>query len=483
MKATIYSIKHKGWAIAFLPFCLFTFLLLTGCDDKLDITPKGKTILNKIGEVEEILNNNWNFGEVNNLCLVVDECYPSSAVPTVLTQTNTLDYALLTYNESMDRANLTASDDIYTNGYNIVYNANTILAKADDTEDGDEATRSLVKAEAHILRAYAHYLLVNIYAAQYDAKTAANTPGIPYVKDIDPTDGNNKKETVQQVYDDILADLDDSYIDALPDQANVLRGDQAWGNAVKAKVLMQMKEYDKALPYALKALQYNGNIDDRTPIMESNEWELDEKNASNIMYMGAGMTYPWSEKLTTEAVSKFEDGDIILNYAESWGDPLWDVNYGQRLSGVKGSLYCGSFDLYWNSWGITSDRMYYVAAECYIRTGEIQKGLDLVNQVRKYRIDPDKYTDFTASTEKEAMTLLQKAKFIECLATYENFFDRKRWNSEDDYKETITRDMELVQSGEHVSYSIAPDSKLWIFPFPADATRHNPNLTQNYDEN
>lgn len=192
------------------------------------------------------------------------------------------------------------------------------------------------------------------------------------------------------------------------------------------------------------------------------------------------MTYPWGEYLSTETVSKFEDGDIILNYAQSWGDPLWDDYYGQKLSGVKGSRECSSYDLHWNAWGVTSDRMYYVAAECYIRTGQIQKGMDLINKVRRYRIDPDKYADFTASTEKEAMALLQRAKFIECLATYENFFDRKRWNTEEAYKATLTRDMTLLESGERKTYSIAPDSKLWIFPFPANATRNNPELTQNY---
>jgi pentatricopeptide repeat protein len=249
---------------------------------------------------------------------------------------------------------------------------------------------------------------------------------------------------------------------------------------VKAKVLMQMKEYDKALPYALKALQYNGTIADRTSIMETNEWVIDEIDPSNIMYINHGMGKPWGEYLTKETVEKFEDGDITVNDAQCYGDPLWDDYYGEMLSGVKGCKECQSFDLYWNNWGITSDRMYYVAAECYIRTGQIQKGLDLINKVREKRIEPDTYKPFTASTEQDAMALLQRAKFIECLATYDNFFDRKRWNTEADYKETLTRHITLKQSGKTMEFSIAPDSKLWIFPFPLNATRNNPNLTQNY---
>lgn len=129
---------------------------------------------------------------------------------------------------------------------------------------------------------------------------------------------------------------------------------------------------------------------------------------------------------------------------------------------------------YTNIFGITTERMYYTAAECYIRTNQIDEGLELVNTVREYRIHPDYYEEFKASTEEEAMTLLQKAKWIECISTYENFFDCKRWNSEEKYKRTITRQLPTG------TYSIDPDSPLWIFPFPANAVRYNSSLTQNY---
>ena len=128
-----------------------------------------------------------------------------------------------------------------------------------------------------------------------------------------------------------------------------------------------------------------------------------------------------------------------------------------------------------NNYGITADRMHYTAAECYIRTGRIDEGLDLVNQVRQLRIHPDNYQPFTATTEAEAMAQLQRAKWIECIATYENFFDCKRWNTEENYRRTITRDIPGLGT-----FALEPDSPLWIFPFPANAVRYNSSLTQNY---
>ncbi|MGI6233352.1 MAG: RagB/SusD family nutrient uptake outer membrane protein [Prevotella sp.] len=454
--------------------------LFTACDDKLDITPKGKTTLEKTSEIEELLNNDWDLGSVYPLVLVDNECYSSENVTTLLSKTNSLDYVLLTYNDSIDRASLTAENEIYTKGYKNINYANTVIEKLADATDGTDAEKAEIDAEAHLLRAYMHYLMVNIYAAQYDETTAEEEGGVPYVNNTDVFETKGKN-TVAEVYDQILADCDQTYIDLLPDEeTQEIRGSKAWGYSVRAKVLFQMKRYSEALPLALKALEYNGNIEDRTSIKETNEWVMEEIADHHIFYINNGMGYPWGETLSLETLDQFEDGDLVMDYAQDWGYPFWDDYYGELLSGVKGSRYCSSFGLYWNNWGITAEQMYYLAAECYIRTGEIQKGLDLVNKVRKYRIDPDKYADFTASTEKEAMALLQKAKRIECIATYNNFFDDKRWNSEDDYKKTITRTMPLT-NGETRSFSIAPDSKLWIFPFPANATRYNSTLTQNYE--
>ena len=83
--------------------------------------------------------------------------------------------------------------------------------------------------------------------------------------------------------------------------------------------------------------------------------------------------------------------------------------------------------------------------------------------------------DEESLNEVQAMNLIQKAKWIECVGSYENFFDCKRWNTEANYKKTITRDL-----GEYGSYSISPESPLWILPFPANAVRFNSTLTQNY---
>jgi tetratricopeptide (TPR) repeat protein len=484
---------------------------MASCDDKLDITPKGETTLDNLTDLECLLNNDFSIGKpMNDLGIICNECYGSSLnVPLTLTETSTNNYAWLAYDEKVDRANLTSEDTRYSSAYKYINYMNTIIDKVGGVE-GTEAKKAQILAEAHIMRGYLHWLLVNIYAKQYDETTAAQDGGIAYVTDLGITD-TKAKQTVAEVYKQILADCSDDYINTLPeDNSDVVRGDRAWGNAVRAKVLMQMKRYSEALPYAVKALELNGTIDDRSSVLTNNDWILQKQAADNYVFMGTTMA-PFSEELSLESDTLFEPGDYVKYYAyingskgdsggggddeedskkaddesedtdSTGGDTgsetkkAWNTLYGLMLSGVNGSYMYFGMQANVNEYGITSDRMYYTAAECYIRTGKISEGMDLINKVRKCRIDTDHYTPLTAATEQEAMAQLQKAKWIECISTYENFFDCKRWNTETAYKRTITRTIPDVGT-----YTLAPNSPLWIFPFPLNATRRNSTLTQNY---
>jgi len=114
-----------------------------------------------------------------------------------------------------------------------------------------------------------------------------------------------------------------------------------------------------------------------------------------------------------------------------------------------------------------------VAAECLIRAGKISEGLALVDDVRQLRVE--NATPSSAASEAEAMALLQRAKWIECLGTAFNFFDVKRWNSEAAYARTVSHRL-----GSQGTYALPPNSPLWVFPFPVNAVRYNDSLTQNY---
>lgn len=466
--------KYKNSWILGTTFCLLlvSSCFFTSCDDELDIVPKGKSTLENVTDLEALLNQEWmlSMPPCEDLGAICNESLGYSIdVPGTMEQDNSLAYAYLTFNENVDRKTLATSDGRYEAAYRYINYMNVLISKMPDAE-GDSQKKTQCIAEARVLRAYFHWLLVNIHAKQYDEATAENEGGIAYVDNTNVGEEKTKL-TLAETYRRILEDCTDEIIAQLPQkESNVERPDQAFGNAVRAKVLMQMKRYSEALPYAQASLRLNNRIEDRSSCIDNGDWVLSQDAENNLLYIGNGMRVsPTLEALSMETADMFENGDYVNTYTS-----VWNSMWGSMFCGIPVPL-CFSFTVQGNVYGITSDRMYYTAAECLIRTGQIQEGLQMVDRVRAKRVE--NYEPFAQGnpSEQEAMAMLQKAKWIECIGSYENFFDCKRWNTEANYKRTITRDL-----GEYGTYTLKPESPLWVLPFPSNVTRYNPSMTQNY---
>ena len=471
MMNTNQIIKTGRWLVC---AALFTVqcAMFSSCDDELDIIPKGKTTLENVTDLEALLNTEYHLysDPCQDIALVCNEALGQwSSVAEVISQQNTAEYAYMAYDESIDRATLTTEDSKYNDAYKYINAMNVLISKMPDAT-GDGSRKDQYVAEARVLRAYFHWLLVGMYAKQYDDATAENEGGIAYV---DNTNVGETKEklTLAETYQRILEDCSDDVIAQLPQKnPNVERPDQAFGNALRAKVLMQMKHYSEALPYAQNAIRITGAIQDRSEIVSTMSWSLTQDMENNLLYVGGSTRVcPTFLNLSVETSQMFEEGDYVVNYDLMGGwNPSW-------TSGIDGTLQYHGWSTMGNVWGIISDHVYYDAAECLIRTGKIKDGLQMVDKVRAKRVE--NYVPFAQGnpSEQEAMAMLQRAKWIECIGTYENYFDCKRWNTEANYKRTITRSL-----GDYGTFSIKPESPLWVLPFPANATRYNPTLTQNY---
>lgn len=455
--------------------------MTSSCDDQLEIIPKGQTTLSNVDDLETLLNQRFSMyprpEEMNVLTGVQYKGYP--AIGQQLTETNTFNYAFLTGDESVDLSNLTDGsncEDIYENIYKLIRNFNIVIDKGPDAT-GSDATRRRIIAEAKILRAWFHFLAVNFFAAQYDAATAAGLGGIPYVDNTNTTEQKTKL-TLAEVYEKILSDCDDEVIANLKPGTvkTTYRFGSDFGYGVRARVLFQMKRYDEALIYANKALSVNDQIEDRSSAFAEGKWVSPYDADNNYLLInsdGSNLGDLYSTVITGETVGMFEYGDFvkdcIMNPLEGWSDIYNDYVFPDCLMFVGG-------DTRFNIWGLRSESMYYLAAECLIRGGKISEGMAKLDAVRLKRIySPELYSTRTDLTEAEAMDIYQKCRTVEFIGTFENFFDRKRWNTEEKYKKTIVHDLK-----EYGTFSIAPDSKLWIYPFPIKARNMNSSLTNNF---
>lgn len=455
--------------------------LLSSCDDKLDITPRGFSVLNSVDDVGAMLNREWRvyLGNDYEHEIITGNTFAYWSSPSeVFGKKNTVNYAFIFGDEDVDRVALCNSDTRYSEIYENIQYCNIVISKMPEM-NGDNAKKQRFIAQARILRAWFHFIAVNFFAAQYDEATASVAGGIAYVEDID-FGAQKTKLTVAQVYDKILADCSDDLISCLDTTPtdDPFRFEADFGYAVRARVLFQMKRYKDAAEYARKAIAVNPVIEDRSTILNNRTWECAFDSPNNYMFILSNFMTNSSELdykiLTPEFMALYEDGDYVRYYtdADEW------INCEDYNIGTKGSMICDlSGTPRINVWGIRSEQMYYVLAESLIRTGFVDDGLDNVDKVRKYRIHPDKFTAFkgSVSTEREAMALLKRAKTVEFILSIENYLDCKRRNSEPEYAADIVHHIDDLGD-----FTIKANSPLWINPFPMNATDYNPSLTQNF---
>lgn len=454
--------------------------LLTGCESRLDIVPAGMTTFTTADELESLINQQWRVYDWDlDFTMLCNQTYPSwGMIDEIYSVNQSVKHAFYFCDESVDRVDLTDTDERYNELYRHIYYTNIVISKMDEVS-GDAAKKTRLVAEARILRAWFHFLLANFYAGQYDAATAAQTGGIAYNTN---TDSGSVKEklNLQQVYDLILEDCTDDVIAQLkqnPDN-DPCRFEADFGYGVRARVLFQMKRYDEAVTYARKALAVNSAIDDRTSILSKGTWEkpfdaddvylfINSNSVTNSCTLNRVFIAPELEAL-------FEEGDLLRNFSQPGEWYTYEDMFGYGIPGV--SYYQGSSARI-NVFGLDAENMYYVVGEGLVMTGHVDEGLDMIDRVRIKRIHSDFYQPLKGrfTTESAAVEALQRAKRTEFITSFEHYFDCKRLNSDPRYASTIVRDC-----AQYGTRDLKPDSKLWIYPFPMNATNFNSTLTQNY---
>jgi hypothetical protein len=86
-----------------------------------------------------------------------------------------------------------------------IMNLNLIIENIDQFESEDPALYRGIKGESLAIRAYAHFLLVQMYAKRYQAGAANDQPGVPVRLDasLEPQARNSVAEVYKQINDDL----------------------------------------------------------------------------------------------------------------------------------------------------------------------------------------------------------------------------------------------------------------------------------------
>lgn len=109
------------------------------------------------------------------------------------------------------------------------------------------------RGEALVARAYAHFMLVTLFAETYDPATAASQPGIPYVTEPEKVVFKQyDRKTVAYVYEMIEKDLTEG-LPLIDDKTYTVpryHFNRAAANAFAARFYLFKRDYEKTVQYA-----------------------------------------------------------------------------------------------------------------------------------------------------------------------------------------------------------------------------------------
>ncbi|MRX48528.1 RagB/SusD family nutrient uptake outer membrane protein [Pedobacter puniceum] len=139
--------------------------------------------------------------------------------------------------------------------YRVIGNANYIIDNI-DAASGSDDEKKRIKGEALTLRAYAHFFLVQLYGKRYDAATKPNNQlGIPLM--ISSTDSNKPRATVEEVYTQIVKDLDDAIALNVSTRVNKSHINVNVAKGIRARVALTMQDYPNAIRLAKEVIDAN----------------------------------------------------------------------------------------------------------------------------------------------------------------------------------------------------------------------------------
>lgn len=475
--------------IVFLSVCLGISLMMASCEDFTDLQPKGKNLLDKVEDLDLLLNANYTLNISNIQAVSGDAVFTTSDVPTLLSSpTQSIDKILLSCDEQGHDTYMAenAPEGIYGTCYGYIgRRSNPILLNIDKASGDNEALRKKIKCEALVLRAHAHYLLAQVYCKPYNPSTADSDNGIIYMTEDKDIKVSNRPSTLKESYELMLADIDRALeIGGLPEEnINRVRLNLPSAYASRALILMAMQRYDEAARAARAALEINGEVADYRSMITKvqgyilgGEYDAIKRGPLDCVEDYFTVYDGIFSYETPLANSMYEEGHICKT-AVATQDMLYDYIMSPADDiGLSGYRAFGDMESSWNSFGFKSTQMYLILAETEINNGNLDEAMRNLDKIREKRIDPAIYAPLAGEVKdkESAIKHLKQTAHGENAFTVYNFIDRKRWTIIDGYKETFKREL----AGN--VYTLRPESSLWIFPYPRVVTSKNPYLKNNF---
>lgn len=359
----------------------------------------------------------------------------------------------------------TTSDNDWDAIYKGIYTFNTVIKDVKNSKNGTESAKDVILGEALVHRAFSYFMLANLYGKQYNAATASQDPAVPLVLEpklfVDLT-----RASVQTVYNKIIADTKQA-IPLLPIKQDInFRPNKASAYALLSKAYLFMRDFNNALLYADSTLLLSSELYDYNtsptgyPSQYNNKQVLLRKTSRqtvNVPQLSASLLSLLGTKDLRYAIF-VRPGTAFNPVFTGYG--FWSPN---RFNGSPDNPAVG----------LTVNETWLIKAECLARAGKRDDALKILNDFRKFRFSTADYTLLTATNDDDALRLVINERRLEFFGSGLRWFDQRRLDKDALFAQTYTRVL------DNVTYTLAPGSNKFVFPFAQLNVSQNPELIQN----
>ncbi|UKK59691.1 RagB/SusD family nutrient uptake outer membrane protein [Prevotella communis] len=474
------------------------FVLLTmatvGCDNYIDITPKGAVTVDSAQQYYELIATPMRAYYPSSFILLSDDQWVKES-EILGYESISADGINFTFNEKADRTIL-PDNNLYENIYSFILRSNLVIDNVDKGQ-GSQKLKTLAKAEARTFRAFDHFLAVNTFAKAYNPETAASDGGVCIMDHYD-LEATPVKSTVAEVYNFIINELEQAVPLLEEKPVNIYHPNRAFGYALLAKVYLFHRDWAKAQEAAEQSLKLNSQLadynlindaggtaryknfaKDGNPEVLSYHWMAGWGSGEQVCLYHYGMISPELKSLFEANDLRYslflrDTGTSITSWFDSGsGAAIWTP----AITNLDRFTYM--------SVGLRTAEVYLIMAEALARQNNLTEAANYVSQLRDKRIKGGNGHVDAPATQVEMVKMIIDERRKELLFGFNRFFDLKRLNIEPEYQKTITRVFPVLNISEahpQQTYTLKPDSRLYIIPFPHSARDKNPNLTLNTDE-
>ena len=336
--------------------------------------------------------------------------------------------------------------------YHAIYIANYIIEHQEEITDASAKTINQLVGEAYMMRAYCHFLLVNLYAEPYTHCTPATTRGVPMMleADVNAIPGSSSVETIyQQVLSDI-AEAEQRLNVTKWDEGENYRFNTISAQALRARTYLYMGRWQEALTAAKAVIAAHGDLEDLN--VSSALLPDSYQSAENIVALEQ-----FSSNLSTvinqpsnDFISLYRTGDQRKSkYFKRATSTTWTL--------LKSDGYCS----------FRSAEAYLTAAEAAAQLNDLTGAIDLLKPLLQKRLNAIAYQE--ALDLMAPMNQSQLLQEIYDERARELAFEGHRWY---DLRRTTQPALTRTYGGQ--TYTLTPEK--YTMRFPTEAVESNPEI-------